>query len=81
MIHSPAEPWKHQAASPHPPAVSLTPQWTPSTEALLPYAAARQPVNTAGHLKSVIDGARHNIREQGIHMKQGKHISFLSHRK
>lgn len=65
MIQSPAEPWTHQAASPRPPAVSLTPQWTPSTAALLPYAAAKQPVNTVGHLKSVRDGVRYNIRKQG----------------
>lgn len=58
MIHSPAEPRKHQAASPYPPAVSLTPQWSPSTAALLPYAAARQLVNAVGHLKSETDGMR-----------------------
>lgn len=65
MIHSPAEPWTHQAASPHPPAVLLTPRWIPSTAALLPCAAARQPVNTVGHLKSVTDGVRYNTRGQG----------------
>lgn len=58
MIHSPAEPWTHQAASPHPLVVSLTLQWTPSTAALLSYAAAMQPVNNVSHLKSVTDGVR-----------------------
>lgn len=56
MTHSPAEPRTHQAASPHPPAVSLTPQWTPNTAALLPYGASRQLVNTVVHLKTVTDG-------------------------
>lgn len=61
MTNSPAEPRTHQAASPHPPAVSLTPRWTPSTAALLPYAAARQWVNTGVHLKTVMDGVRYNM--------------------
>lgn len=56
VMHSPAVPRTHQAASPHPPAVSLTPQWTPSTAALLPYGAAGQLVNTEVHLETVMDG-------------------------
>lgn len=51
MMHSPAEPWTHPSASPRPPAVGLTPRWTPGSGALLPYAAARQQVSTAAHLK------------------------------
>lgn len=81
MIDSPAEPWTHQSASPHRPAVSLTPQWSPGTAALLPYAAARQPVNTLGHLKSVTDVVRRNKRKQRRYEKQGKHIFFLRHKK
>lgn len=78
MIHSPAEPRIHQEASPHPPAVLLTPQWTPNTAALLPCAAARQPVNAVGHLKSVTDGMRCNIR-RARYISQRKHSFFLSH--
>lgn len=50
MMRSPAEPWTRPPASPCPPAVGLTPQWTPGTGALLPYAAARQQVNIVVHL-------------------------------
>lgn len=50
MTRSPAEPWIHPSASPRPPAAELTPQWTRGTGALLPYAAARQQVNTVVHL-------------------------------
>lgn len=50
MTHSLAEPWTHPSASPRPPDVELTPQWTPGTGALLPYAAARQQVNIVVHL-------------------------------
>lgn len=50
MTHSPAGPWTRPSASPCCPAVGLTPQWTPGTEALLPYAAAGQQVNTVVHL-------------------------------
>lgn len=51
MTRSPAEPWPHPSASPRPPVVGLTPQWTPGTGALLPCAAARQQVNTVVHLR------------------------------
>ncbi len=50
MMRSPAEPWTRPSASPRPPAVGLTPQWTPGSGALLPYAAARQQVNIVVHL-------------------------------
>lgn len=56
MTRSPAEPWTHPSPSPRRPAVGPTPRWTPGTGALLPYAAAKQQVNTVVHLGERKDG-------------------------
>lgn len=56
MTHSPVEPWTRPSAYPHPPAAGLTPQGTPGSAALLPFAGAMQQVNIAAHLRKRKDG-------------------------